>query len=173
MQPLNLPPFKVLIAIDEGQFTASIADFVGNHFWPPHTQFVICHVVEPLKVSNMMAVLPGPMLDEMSQDRIVAAHALTRNVAMRIRDYLKTEHIEEKVIEGFPKIEIVELAKNLPANLIVMGSHGRHGFNRLVMGSVSSHVLVHADCSVLIVRAQPQEVSEKEQKAATALAANT
>ncbi len=49
-------------------------------------------------------------------------------------------------------IEIVHEAQRWHANLVVLGSHGRRGFNRLTMGSVSEHVALHAPCSVEVVR---------------------
>ena len=49
--------------------------------------------------------------------------------------------------------EIVHLAEDLQAGLIVMGSRGRGGIRRALMGSVSDTVVRHAHCPVLIVRA--------------------
>ena len=48
---------------------------------------------------------------------------------------------------------IVGVAKKKKADIIVMGSHGRTGLTRLLMGSVTSRVIGHAPCSVLVVRA--------------------
>jgi nucleotide-binding universal stress UspA family protein len=47
---------------------------------------------------------------------------------------------------------ILDEAKTWGADLIVMGSHGRHGLDRLVMGSVAEAVASHAHCSVEVVR---------------------
>ncbi len=54
---------------------------------------------------------------------------------------------------GSPKIMILDLAKELAVNLIVLGSHGRHGLERL-LGSTSSSVLHGSLCDVLIVHHQ-------------------
>ena len=40
----------------------------------------------------------------------------------------------------------------MPASLIVMGSHGRTGFDRLILGSVAEHVLRHSPCTVVTVK---------------------
>jgi universal stress protein A len=55
------------------------------------------------------------------------------------------------VLLGSPAREVDELASKLKAELIVMGSHGRHGMNRL-LGSTANAVLHHAQCNVLAVR---------------------
>ncbi len=47
---------------------------------------------------------------------------------------------------------IVETAKNLGADLIVMGSHGRTGLTRLLMGSITEKVIGHAACPVMVVK---------------------
>jgi universal stress protein A len=52
---------------------------------------------------------------------------------------------------GSPKSEIVRVASELQADLIVVGSHGRHGFG-LLLGSTASSVVHHAECDVLAVR---------------------
>jgi len=52
---------------------------------------------------------------------------------------------------------IVEQAKEWPADLIVMGTHGRRGLARLVLGSNAEYVLRHTPVPVLVVRKQPKD----------------
>ncbi len=59
---------------------------------------------------------------------------------------------ETFVREGEPYKVIVDVAKQLNADVIVMGSHGRTGMERLLMGSVTERVIGHAECAVLVVR---------------------
>ncbi|MEW6408690.1 MAG: universal stress protein [Nitrospirota bacterium] len=59
---------------------------------------------------------------------------------------------EAIVDEGEPYEVIVNTAKQKDVNIIVMGSHGRTGIMRLLMGSVTSRVIGHAGCSVLVVK---------------------
>jgi nucleotide-binding universal stress UspA family protein len=56
------------------------------------------------------------------------------------------------VRSGAPAAEVLECAREVDADLIVLGSHGRTGLSRLVLGSVARSVLNRAPCSVLIVR---------------------
>jgi nucleotide-binding universal stress UspA family protein len=53
---------------------------------------------------------------------------------------------------GTPAIEIVELAKSLPADLIVISTHGHSGLKHVFLGSVTEQVVRHAPCPVLVVR---------------------
>jgi nucleotide-binding universal stress UspA family protein len=62
--------------------------------------------------------------------------------------------VNTHVIEGSAAYDtILETAKTCGADLIVMGSHGRKGLEKLVLGSVASQVLSHTHLPVLIVRA--------------------
>jgi nucleotide-binding universal stress UspA family protein len=58
---------------------------------------------------------------------------------------------DAKICDGRPADSVIALAKSLPADLIVMGTHGRSGFERLVLGSVTEKVLRNAGCPVLTV----------------------
>lgn len=59
--------------------------------------------------------------------------------------------LDVHVVEGRPKEEILRAARDLRADLLVMGTHGRSGFDRFVLGSVTESVLRHAPCPVLTV----------------------
>lgn len=64
-------------------------------------------------------------------------------------DLAAQSHIEA----GNPVDVVVELAGETPHDLIVMGTHGRTGFSRLVMGSIAEQIVRRAPCPVLTVRA--------------------
>ena len=64
--------------------------------------------------------------------------------------------------DGKPDREIVALAEELGARLIVLGSRGRGGIRRALMGSVSDSVVRHAHCLVLVMRATKNRSTEHE-----------
>lgn len=75
------------------------------------------------------------------------------------RDYLATylqQHsvagVTSQVREGDPGLQIAEYAQSIKADLVVMPSHGRHGVQRLLLGSVAERVLRHVECPILILR---------------------
>ena len=59
--------------------------------------------------------------------------------------------VETTVLEGEPGRTVLELAQQMPADLIVMSTHGRSGLSRILMGSVAAHVVAHSCCPVLVV----------------------
>jgi nucleotide-binding universal stress UspA family protein len=62
---------------------------------------------------------------------------------------LRASHV---VVEGQPAAGIIGVAEDSQADLIVLGTHGRTGLTRALLGSVARNVMLHASCSVLIVR---------------------
>jgi nucleotide-binding universal stress UspA family protein len=85
--------------------------------------------------------------------------------------------VQHVFLEGDPADEIVRYAQNTGTDLIVMGTHGRSGLERLLMGSVAEKVMREAPCSVLVVKlAKGITVQEKtgseEAKARTSVAMN-
>lgn len=56
------------------------------------------------------------------------------------------------VWEGDPGLQIAEYATSVKADLVVMPSHGRHGVQRLLLGSVAERVLRHVSCPILMLR---------------------
>jgi nucleotide-binding universal stress UspA family protein len=54
--------------------------------------------------------------------------------------------------EGDPAREIVRVARSIRANLLVIGTHGRTGWSKLMLGSVAQRVVATAPCPVLSVR---------------------
>jgi universal stress protein A len=61
------------------------------------------------------------------------------------------------VRSGSPTSEIVDLAAELPADLIVISTHGYSGLKHVFLGSVAEHVVRHAPCPVLVVREKEHE----------------
>ncbi len=70
---------------------------------------------------------------------------------MQLSDRLHVDRASRWLIWGVPKDEIVELANRQKVDLIVAGSHGRHGF-KLLLGSTANSILHHANCDVMAVR---------------------
>ena len=86
-----------------------------------------------------------------------AAHVrkLAERYLAPIRKAAAAAHVpcECLAVEGaFPYLDIVKSARRERCDLIVMASHGRRGFSRLLLGSVASMVLAHAEVPVLICR---------------------
>jgi nucleotide-binding universal stress UspA family protein len=73
--------------------------------------------------------------------------------------------VERYVIEGIATEEIVHFAKDHHCDLIVMGTLGRTGLGRLIMGSVAERVVRKAPCDVLTVKAPHAQIVPNEEEA--------
>ena len=69
-------------------------------------------------------------------------------------------HVEHRLTEGDPAEEVLRLAALLQCDLIVVGTHGRTGLGRLLMGSVAEEVLRKASCPVLVVKTPARETPD-------------
>lgn len=75
---------------------------------------------------------------------------------IRRQNLFNRKSIVAKVEFGDPAHCLIETAREIGANLIVVGTHGKGFLEEMVIGSVSSKVLREAPCSVLVVRAEPE-----------------
>ncbi len=82
-----------------------------------------------------------------SEDALQRIKTLSQKEAIRVETELVKNRPHEKICEA-----IIEFAKRNTADLIVMGSHGRTGISKLLMGSVAERVIGHAPCAVLVVK---------------------
>jgi nucleotide-binding universal stress UspA family protein len=69
--------------------------------------------------------------------------------------------VEYRLEEGYAATEIVRIAAEIHCDMIVMGTHGRSGLGRLLLGSVAEEVLRKASCPVLTVKARMPATAEK------------
>ncbi len=90
------------------------------------------------------------------QAEYLSAATAEANEAIRAARQVFEEHgiaVNGSVVEGHSTYQaILDTAESVSADLVVMGSHGRRGLEKLVLGSVTAQVLSHAHLSVLVVR---------------------
>lgn len=149
---------KILLATDGSDCSVGAVHAVANHPWPEGTVFRVLSVEELMVVGNQMdasslsAVYPASLLEELvtqAHERATSAAEMAKSLLVRAGRKL-TEGPSTPL--GDPRGIILDTAKEWPADLIVVGSHGRRGLDRYLMGSVSEAVAVHAQCSVRVIR---------------------
>ena len=120
-----------------------------------NTNLVHCLHVLPFITPTEPGVVWGMVDDE---ERL--KHALeSMHEQLPERDFGK---LQVDVRFGDPGSVVADRAKELDADLIVIGSHGRSGLARLMLGSVAERVTRLASCPVLVVKLQPQAVKAHE-----------
>jgi nucleotide-binding universal stress UspA family protein len=146
---------NVLLAVDDSRYSQAAVAAVLRRFNPGSVTLRVLHVVEwPKNMAAPFSFAEGPSAAEC----ILAAHEAMRNdgrsliagAVSRLRD--AGFNVGAALVEGDVRRAILDEAAAWPADLIVVGSHGRTGFNRLMLGSVSEAIVRHAPCSVEVVR---------------------
>lgn len=152
---------KVLVAVDDSHFADGVADFVASQPFAENCSIHVISVVENMLVGSYMSVLPSPVISEMRDKVRASMKEKLDKVIERLAKSFAADKLSSEILEGFPADEIVEAAVRLDADLIVVGTRGRKGLNRFVMGSVSQKVLLAAPCSVMICRSKAEATSQE------------
>jgi nucleotide-binding universal stress UspA family protein len=142
---------KILVAVDDSPHSERAVEFVTRMRWPGGSRLIVTCVMQP-----GMSLLPATAPD--AKHRPVDLHAEQRRhheaVVTRCLNRLRAAGFstEGLVVEGDPREQLVQLVERERIDLLVMGSRGRSGLARLMLGSVSGHAVSHAPCSVLVVK---------------------
>jgi nucleotide-binding universal stress UspA family protein len=112
-------------------------------------RIVVLHVATPPPI-----VLPEGVVTEFNVPEYLEG---VRRQLEQIKSPDPALRLERRLEQGDPGSEIVRVAKEVGADWIVIGTHGRTGLLRLVLGSVAEQVLRKAPCPVLTVRSAPSQ----------------
>jgi nucleotide-binding universal stress UspA family protein len=159
---------KVLVATDGSEYSLIALKSVASRPWPEGTQFKVLSIPEPF--------LPPGSFPEFGLEEIQNLNTAALKDAKRHADagakLLHKAGLQASTETPLPydseAREIVKEAERWQARMVVVGSHGRRGFDRLMLGSVSENVALHALCSVEVIRgllpekATPKRIRRKE-----------
>ncbi len=148
---------KVLLAIDGSKFAGAAINAVLSQVRQDHTQVLVLHALDwsdlmptPFPEVGVQPMLSVNQLESIIQTETQRAQEIVKTAAERLHS--AGFDASTSVREGGPKMVILDCAAQWGADLIVVGSHGRKGVTRFLLGSVSEAVARHAHCSVEIVR---------------------
>lgn len=145
---------KILLAIDGSDPSQIAVDEVARRPWPSPSSVCILCVIQPYAPPAAEVVLAAATIDDIQQRQSAEAERLAREAGERIAG--PGLSVETSVRQGDPRTQIVNAADEWNADLIVVGSHGRTGLERLLLGSVAQAVVAHAHCSVEVIRHRRQ-----------------
>lgn len=148
---------KVLLAVDGTPYGEAAVQMAGRLDLGGGDELKVISVVDiavPLTIDLYGGYLPDTAEIEKAARENAARIVETARTQLETTFADGGPKISTEVLFGSPDSRIVETAEELEADLIVIGSHGHKRWERLLLGSVSSSVVNHAPCSVLIVRAE-------------------
>jgi nucleotide-binding universal stress UspA family protein len=142
---------KILLAIDASSSSQAALQSVAARPWPAGTEVKVLHVVElPSLLMGRHMGGSDPEFEAFWEALREQGKELADNAAQKLRE--AKFDVSTELVEGDPKSQIIDIAGQWPADMIVVGSHGLKGLHRFLMGSVSQAVVRDAHCSVEVVR---------------------
>ncbi|HEY6194102.1 MAG TPA: universal stress protein [Candidatus Eisenbacteria bacterium] len=141
---------KIMIAVDGSECSEPVVEFVARMRWPAGSRTMVVSVANaaasmvaaPFEAAAASAEIEAMDVREHEELVANASHALT----------VAGMPCETKVVMGEPASALLQAVRDESVDLLVVGSHGRTGFTKLLLGSVSAHLVSHAPCSVLVVK---------------------
>lgn len=125
---------KILLAIDDSKFSETATQAIIQQMRPDNTEVCVLHAVQ--------LTLPNESLKQGKQ-LVVRTEQVLNKAGFKATT---------AVVEGDPRAAVIDYAAHWNADLIVVGSHGRTGLQRFLMGSVAESIARHTHCSIEIVR---------------------
>jgi nucleotide-binding universal stress UspA family protein len=148
-QPLHALK-QVVLAVDGSKFSRSAALFLRDRLLPEEATVTILSVAEPVVTELAANLLSARDLQQLGQPALEQAQHVVetfRDLFMKEGFYVKTE-----VCSGRASDTILDYLTTNPADLLVVGSRGLVGTERLQLGSVSETLLKYVSCAFLLVR---------------------
>ena len=142
---------RILIAVDESPHAAEALRWGTRVNWPQGSEVLVFSAIR----SDLFVT--GSLYPPAAQEIELLVRGETERMEKHVAEALPALtqaglKATAKVGHGDPRIAILDEAKAFGAELVVVGSHGRRGLAKLVLGSVATHVVTHAHCSVLVAK---------------------
>jgi nucleotide-binding universal stress UspA family protein len=138
-------PRHVLVPVDGSPQSLHALGFVSEEW--DDARVTLLHVINPVQAGYRAGVLPSG-----SEEWYQEAKSEAEEILAEAREHLDVDRVGTKTDVGRPAATIVEAAADLGVDHVVVGSHGRRGVSRLLLGSVAEHVARRSPAPVTIVR---------------------
>lgn len=145
---------KVIIAIDDSQCSVDAVSSAIESAWPPETEIRILTVVEPCFGSYL-----GDLVDQAEREFVSHCKQAVVDKVEQFKLARADVSVAGVVRNGKVAESVIQEAIEFKADLIIVGSHGHRGFDKLLLGSVAEKLATCAPCSVEIARPKTEKVS--------------
>jgi nucleotide-binding universal stress UspA family protein len=152
---------QILVPVDGSDCSLHALDVAAAFAREQQARLSVVTVVDPAKAAAMAfgeASMAAACMDALDDE----GKTLVEDAVARVR---ATWTADVAVLDGAPIDSIVEHARGTGADLIIIGSHGRSGLSRLVLGSVAEGVIRHSTVPVMVVRHVPVTAPERDESA--------
>lgn len=148
---------KIVIAYDGSDCARAALDDLRLAGLPEEAEAVVLSVTENWLPPPSSYALVSTTFGEEAASYLNRVHEENHAAAQQVRSYFPHWEVKARVLSGSPARMILETAEDWPADLIIIGSHGRTALGRFFLGSVSNKVVTEAHCSVRVARGRLEE----------------
>ncbi len=139
---------KILCAVDFSEYSPAVAEYAATIAKTMGSE-IICLYVAPSLDQYVGFHVPPSSIENFVGEIVTGADTTMEKF---IEDNFKDETTKGKVLTGYAAEEILAFAKSENVDMIVMGTHGRKGIDRILFGSVAEKIVKAAICPVLTIR---------------------
>jgi nucleotide-binding universal stress UspA family protein len=139
---------KILCAVDFSEHSPAVADYavtLAKALKVP----VVCMYVAPSLTQYVGFHVPPSTIESFVGEIVSGADLAMESF---LSEHFKDVEVQGRVVTGYAAEEILHLAEQEDVGLVIMGTHGRKGIDRILFGSVAEKVVKGAKCPVLTVR---------------------
>ena len=140
---------RILVATDFSEYSKVALDICLGASKCMKTKLYVLHTIEKFP-HDYVHLLSGTAHSNMKQK--LEEEAMNKIKAMLPEELLGSEDIVPIVRFGKPFLEIIKVAKEKDVDLMAIGTHGRAGVDRVILGSVAERVVRKAGCTVMVIR---------------------
>ncbi len=145
---------KILVGIDGSEASMDASHYAIDIAKKYNSQLIalfVLHVHGVRSVSSTFITAPTSRIELFEKEKKEAQELLDK---VRIEAQREDVELRTEIVEGSASIEasIVDFAESEGAGLIVVGTRGKSGFKKLLLGSVASGVITYAHCPVMVVK---------------------
>lgn len=151
---------RILAAVDGSNTSMHAADYAISIAIKNNSQLLVLYVIDVYKYSRLSSsIILAPTfgsekyLEEKNEaEKLI--NKIKEKFKLKTKDNTKSKELQAEIVEGIKSVSntIIEYAESEKVSLIIVGSRGRTGLKRLLLGSVSSAIIKNAHCAVLVIR---------------------
>ncbi len=144
-------PSRILVPVDFSEGSLGLVNYALQLARPFNADLELVHVWEPPQyvAPDLLVAAPGWSSQSLEQVAVDAATKELNELVAKVKEAPRP--IKHRVVVGEAASTIQRIAEEIKADLIIMGTHGRRGLPRLLLGSVAQKVVARAHCPVLTV----------------------
>ena len=149
--------YKKILLPTDGSLNSKRAGKHAVKLADPQGQIIILHVIEGYNLQTgvlPISTLPNPdesLFEDLETEGKQILKELKQELSIECPDKSDSLNFTRLIREGKPYLEILKIMDEENVDLVVMGASGRHGFDRVILGSVTERVVREASKPLLII----------------------